>query len=67
MITIKKIGFGYLVENCLVWADETPFEHFLLAVWVGHGVAHMEQLEHSSVQDNKPASSVNIGETLHFN
>ncbi len=36
--------FPYLVEYCLVWADEAPLDHLLLAVRVGHGVADVEQL-----------------------
>ena len=34
----------HLIEYRLVWADEAPLDHLLLAVRVGHGVADVEQL-----------------------
>ncbi len=34
----------HLIEYRLVWADEAPLDHLLLAARVGHGVADVEQL-----------------------
>lgn len=34
----------YLIEDGLIWADEGPLVHGLLAVSQGHRVADMEQL-----------------------
>ena len=34
----------HLIKNGAIWADETPFEHFLFAIGVHDWVTNMENL-----------------------
>ena len=42
----------YLIEDGLIWADEGPLVHGLLAVSQGHRVADMEQLRQEEWKSN---------------